>query len=176
MVRAQPVQLRLYLVEMRQIAHADRAAAHLVLIGRADAAPRRADLAGTRRRLAQTIEVAVQRQDQRAIVGNCEILGIDRHALRGQLLYLGLQSPGIQHHAIADDRQRPRHDARRQQRQLVGDIPDDQRMARVMPALKANHRIGAARQPVHDLAFAFVAPLGTDHRHIGQSLAFQARE
>ena len=45
-----------------------------------------------------------------------------------------------------------------------------------LAALKANHGIGAARQPVHDLAFAFVAPLGTDHRHIGQSLAFPARE
>ncbi len=42
---------------------------------------------------------------------------------------------------------------------------DDQRVARVVAALEAHHQVGAARQPVDDLALALVAPLGADqHR------------
>jgi hypothetical protein len=50
-----------------QVAHPDRAAADLVLIGRADAAPGGADLAGPRSVLAQRVEVAVEGQDQGAL-------------------------------------------------------------------------------------------------------------
>ena len=32
--------------------------------------------------------------------------------------------------------------------------------------LEPDHHVGAVRQPVDDLAFAFVAPLGADHRDI----------
>ncbi len=53
MVGAQPVELRVEIVEMGEVANADRAAPDLVLIGRADAAPRRADLARARGVLAQ---------------------------------------------------------------------------------------------------------------------------
>ena len=74
-MRAEPVELRIQRVEMRQIAHPDRAAADLVLVSRADAAPGGADLAGARRGLAQAVEIAVERQDQRAIVGDREVLG-----------------------------------------------------------------------------------------------------
>ena len=47
-VRAQAVELRLEIVEMGEVADADRAAADLVLVSRADAAPGGADLAGAR--------------------------------------------------------------------------------------------------------------------------------
>ena len=69
-VGAEAVEQRVELVEMREVADADRAAADLVLIGGADAAPRRADLARARRILAQRVEVAVDRQDQRAGLGD----------------------------------------------------------------------------------------------------------
>ena len=108
---AKPVELRLQAVEMSQIAHADRAAADLVLIGRPDTATGRADLALARRRFAQHIQIAVNRQDQRAIVGNGEIIGIDDHALPFELGDFRLQRPRIKHHAIADDRQGAAHDA-----------------------------------------------------------------
>ena len=73
----------------------------------------------------------------------------------------------IEHHAVADDRQLARpHDARRQQRQLVGGAVDDQRVAGIVAALEADDDVGLLGQPVDDLAFAFVAPLGADHDNI----------
>ena len=72
MVRAQAVEQRVEFVEMGEIAHADGAAADLVLIGRADAAAGGADLARARRILAQCVEIAVDRQDQRAGFGDIE--------------------------------------------------------------------------------------------------------
>ena len=80
-MRAEAVELRAELAEMGEVADADRAAADLVLIGRADAAPRRADLARARGILAQRVEVAVEGQDQRAGVGDLERLRRDRDAL-----------------------------------------------------------------------------------------------
>ena len=58
------------------------------------------------------------------------------------------------------------HDAGRQQRELVGDAVDDQRVAGIVAALEAHDDIGALRQPVDDLALALIAPLGADHRDI----------
>ena len=45
-------------------------------------------------------------------------------------------------------------------------------MARVVAALKPHDDIGALRQPIHDLAFALVAPLGTDHDNVRHSHTF----
>ena len=106
MVRAQPVEHRVEVVELRKVAHADRAAADLVLISGADAAAGGADLAGAARVLAQRVEVAVDRQDQRAIVGNHQHVGSDRDALLADALDLGLQRPRVEHDAIADHRRR----------------------------------------------------------------------
>ena len=77
------------------------------------------------------------------------------------------QRPRIDDDAVADDRQfaRPHH-ARRQQAQLVFDIADDEGVAGIVAALKAHHDVGPLRQPVDDLALAFVAPLGADHGDI----------
>jgi hypothetical protein len=33
-------------------------------------------------------------------------------------------------------------------------------------ALESHHAISVIREPVHDLAFAFVTPLGTDHDYV----------
>jgi hypothetical protein len=45
-------------------------------------------------------------------------------------------------------------------------VAHHQRVAGIVPALKAHHDVGAAGQPVHNLAFAFVTPLGADHGDI----------
>src|SRR3546814_16716882 len=82
-----------------------RAAADLVLIGGADAAPGGADLARPRRGLAQRVEVAVKGQDQRAIVGDGEIVGIDLDPLTAQLGDLVPQRPRIEDDAVAEERQ-----------------------------------------------------------------------
>jgi hypothetical protein len=110
---ADAVELRAELAEMGQVAHPDRAAADLVLIGRADAAPGRADLAGPRSVLAQRVEVAVEGQDQGAGVGDLEPFGRDLDALLGEPADLVPQRPGIEHDAVADHRERAARRCRR---------------------------------------------------------------
>ena len=81
MVGAEAIEQGVEPVEVREVADADGAAADLVLIGRADAAPRGADLAGAAGVLAQRVEVAVDRQDERAGLGDAQDVGRDRYAL-----------------------------------------------------------------------------------------------
>src|SRR3546814_5583856 len=81
---------------MGEVAQADRATAHLVLIGGTDAAPRRADLARAAGVFAQPVKIAMEGQDQRDVFGDVEIVRRDGDALGGQLLYLRLQRPGIE--------------------------------------------------------------------------------
>ena len=47
-------------------------------------------------------------------------------------------------------------------RRTVFAAADDQRMAGVVAALEAHDALRALGQPVDDLAFAFIAPLGAD--------------
>ena len=89
-------------------------------------------------------------------------------ALGAHALDLVQQRPGIDHHAVADHRQLALHHARRQQRELVDAVADHEGVAGVVAALEAHHHVGAVGQPVDHLALALVAPLGADHRHIGQ--------
>ncbi len=164
----QAVKARIQRLLIRQIGDADGAAADLVLVSRADAAPGGADFRGTGRLFAQPVKVLMQRQDQRRIFGDHQVFGGDGDALPAELVDFRKQRPGVQHNAIADDRHLAlTHDPRGQQRQLIDLIADDQRVAGVMTALKARDHIGAFRQPVNDLALAFVAPLRADDHHIG---------
>src|SRR5690606_34385010 len=140
--------------------------ADLVFISWADAAAGRADLALARCRLAQRVEIAVEREDERAIVRHREIGACHLDALTFQLLDFGLERPGIEHHAIADDGERPGDDARGHEADLVGLIAHHQRMPGIVPTLKAHHAVRPARQPVDDLAFAFIAPLGANHGYV----------
>ena len=76
------------------------------------------------------------------------------------------QMPGVEHDTVADDAELARvHDSGRQKRQLVGLIADDEGVAGVVAALEAHDDV-ALGQPVDDLAFALVAPLGAHHHHI----------
>src|SRR5260221_14135559 len=116
MVCAETVELGPELSKVGEIADADCPAADLGLIGRTDAAPRSADLAGARGVLAQSIEVAVDWKDQRAGLGDAENVGGNVDALLADALDLGLQCPWIEHHAVADDGWRAADDPARQQR------------------------------------------------------------
>ena len=166
-VRADPVQLRTKIVKVCQIADPDRAAANLVLIGRTDSAPRGADLARAAGIFAQGIKIAVERQDQRGIFGDLQVLRVHIDPLPLQLGHFIAEVPGIKHDAVADDRKRAGDNARGKQRQLVNLIAHDQRMTGIVATLKAHHGIGAAGQPVDNLALALIAPLSADYRYIG---------
>ena len=169
-VRADPVKLGAQRVKVRQIADPDRAAANLVLIGRADPAPGGADLARAAGIFAQGIKIAVERQDQRGILGHLQVLRVDLNPLPRQLGHFIAEVPRIEHHAVADQRQRAGDNPRGQQRKLVDLVAHHQRVPGIVPALKPHHGIGAAGQPIDDLAFAFIAPLGADHGDVRQGL------
>ena len=94
------------------------------------------------------------------------VAGDTRSPCAAHLVDLGQQRLGIDHHAVADDAELAAHHAGGQQRQLVGLVADHQRVAGVVAALEAHHDVGAAGEPVDDLALALVAPLGADHRDI----------
>ena len=73
----------------------------------------------------------------------------------------------VNHHAVADvARHAIAHDARGDQLQSGLHALDDERVARVVATLEAHHCLRVIRQPVHHLALAFVAPLGTDDDHV----------
>ena len=112
----------------------------------------------------------MERQNKRGVSGNAQVLARYGYALACELFDFGNQRPGVDHHPVADDgKLAGPHDARRQQRKLVGDAINDKSMARIVAALKPHYHIGALGQPVHQLSLAFIAPLGPDHRHIGHS-------
>lgn len=143
----------------------DRPAPDLVLVGRPDTTLGGADLQAGIGGLAEMIQLPVERQDQRGVVGDPQGRGGDLHTLGLDPVDLVHEMPGIDHDAVADDRELAAADhARRQQRQLVGDAVDDERMAGIMPALKPDDDVGLLGEPVDDLALAFVAPLRPQRR------------
>ena len=147
----------------------DRAAGHLVLVSRPDAALGRADLGSARaRRLAVGVQFAVKREDERNVLGDLQVGGRHLDALAADGLDLVDEMVGIEHHAVADHRELARaDDAGGKQRELEHLAVDHQRMAGVMAALETNDDVGGERQPVDDLALPFVAPLGADNNDIG---------
>jgi len=96
-------QLGLEALRVLEVLHAQRAARHLVLVGRPDALAGGADLAAAAafaQRLAGTIELDVERQDQRTGLGQEQ----PRAHLDAELLDafdLQQQVRGIDHHAVA---------------------------------------------------------------------------
>ena len=113
------------------------------------------------------IELAMNREDQRDIVGDLQIFRADTHALRFELGDLLDEMMRIEDDAVADHRQLAgAHNARRQERELVGDAVDNERVAGIVAALEAHDHVRLERQPIDDLAFALIAPLGADYDHI----------
>ena len=171
-MRQQAIDLAVEHRQVGEVHQADRAAADLVLVGRADAAAGGADGALAGGLLARDVELLVQRQDQRRVLRDAQALMGDGDALLLEPVDLGDQRARIEHDAVADHRKLVAHHARRQQRKLVGHAVDDERVAGVMTALEANDDVRLLRQPVDDLALAFVAPLRADHHHIRHSSSF----
>ncbi len=73
-MRQQAVDLAVEHLQIGKIHQPDRAAADLVLIGRADAAAGGADRALAGRLLARDVELLVQRQDQRRVLGDAQVV------------------------------------------------------------------------------------------------------
>ena len=118
---------------------------------------------------------AMKANGLKLLIGDAEHVGGHGDAHLAHALDLGLQGPRVEHHAVADHRRRAAHDAARQQGQFVRLVADDQSVAGVMTALEPHHHVGAARQPIDDLALAFVAPLGADDGDVSHVCSLVAR-
>ena len=108
----------------------------------------------------------MERQDQRARFADEQPRAhLDTDLL--EPLDLAYQVGRIDNDAVADvARHTVAHDARRDQLQCRLHALDHQRVPGVVAALEAHHRLSMVGQPVDDLAFAFVAPLGAYNNHV----------
>jgi hypothetical protein len=164
----QPRDLGVEEFRLGQIHQSNRAPADFVLVGGSDAALGGADdQASDLARFPVRVEFAVKRQNQRDVFGDLEVLWRHRHALRPNGVDLAFEVIRVEHHAVADDGQfAGSDDAGGQQRQLEDLVADHQRMAGVVAALETHDHVGGNREPIDDLALAFVAPLSADHHDI----------
>ena len=90
-------------LRLGQIADADGAARDLVLISWADASTGGADLVLAARRFPRTVQRAMQRQDQRRVLGDAQRLRRDDQALPREPGDLRQQRLGVDDDAVADD-------------------------------------------------------------------------
>ena len=174
-MQQQLVELHRHGLRLGQVADADGAAGDLVLIGRADAAAGGADLRVAARRLARAVDGRMQRQDQRCALSAIRSRsGPTARPCACTRAISASSASGIDHHAVADDAELAAHQARRQQRELVGLVADHQRVAGIMAALEAHDDLGATGEPVDHLALALIAPLGADHGDIRHVSSFRS--
>ncbi len=149
-----------------EIADADAAAGDLVLVRRADAARRRADLPLAAPRFRQQVEIAVIRQDEVRLVADDEA-AVDVDAVPGQLVDLGEERLRIDDDAVADDAgDAGMQDARRDQPQDELRAVDVDGVAGVVSALVPRDDREMRRQQIDDLALAFIAPLRAENCEI----------
>ncbi len=129
----QPLDLWRQRRQIGQIHEPNGAPADFILISRADAAFGGADAGRRIVGLAKCIELLMQRQDQRCVLGDTQIIRGHRNALFLELGDFIDQRLRIDHHAIADNGElATAHHAGRQQRQFVGDAIDHQSVAGIM--------------------------------------------
>ena len=148
-----------------QILHAQGTAGDFVFVRRADAASGRTDFGVTAffaGGFTGYVERCMERQNQRASFA---------HAQAGTHFYAGFFQPrnffkqlgNGKHHTVADVAFHARtHDAAGNQMQGGFHAVNHQRMPRVMTTLETHHALGGFGQPIHELAFTFIAPLGSD--------------
>gem|GEM_PF-3653361 len=174
LLRQRRLQLQAEDLLVQQILDADALAGGLVLVARADAALRGADLVLAQALLVRAVEILVVGHDDVRVAADLEVLAGDALGLQhGHLLD---EHAGVHHHAVADDRHRVVvHDAggHEVQRELL--IAVDDRVAGVVAALVAHDEIVFACDQVGYLAFAFVSPLGADEYRAGHMVRILSR-
>ena len=100
-------------------------------------------------------------------VGDGQVV-VDGDPAGGELGQLLLQRPGIDDHPVAHHAQDPgMQDARRDEMEDELLLAHLDGVAGVVAAVEAGHDLDLLREEVHDLAFAFVAPLGAGHHDVG---------
>jgi hypothetical protein len=139
----------------------------LSLVGRPDAAARRADLGLAEPMLARAVEVAVVRHDEMRVAADEQAVGGELVGL--EAVHLLDEHLGVDDAPVADDRRDVRvHDAARNEVQLERAAAVDDGVARVVAALEADDVVEVVGDQVGDLALALVAPLGADKNDSGR--------
>ena len=152
-----------------QVLHTQGAAGDLVFVGGANTPAGGADFfdaALFALGFAGNVECRVERQDQRAGLADTQAR-THFHTRLLQAFNFFKQLGCRQHHTVADVAlDACTHDAAGDQVQRRFDAIDDECVPCVVAALEAHHTLGAFGQPIHQLAFAFVTPLGAHHHDI----------
>ena len=149
-----------------EVGHAHAAAGHLVFVRGADAAARRTDLVSAQRRLSGMIKRYMVRHDERTVGGHAHA-GFRIHAVALEFVDFLKERFGRKDDAVTQVADRRRvHDAGRDEAQNRLIAVDDKRMPGVVAAVETNDAVDLLREPVDNLTFAFVTPLGTDHHYV----------
>ena len=161
-----------------QIRDTNGATTDLILITRPNAATGCADFCAFAGGLfTGAIKLAVERQDQRCIFRDHQGFWRNINALPGNGVDFLEQAPGVQNHPIADHRQlATAHNTRRQRMQFINRAVDHKSVARIVPPLEARDHIGTFAEPVNDLTFSFVTPLGAYNDDICHGLFLSQRK
>src|SRR5262249_12097032 len=153
-------------LRVEQVLNADPEPRGLVRVAGADAPAGGADLKLAELQLARRIELHVVGHDQVGVGGDAQAADVD--AAVAELLDLPREHRGVDDDAVADRAGLAGvEDPRRDQVELEGLAVADDRVAGVVPALKADHEIRLLREQISDLALPFVAPLGADYDDSG---------
>ena len=154
-------ELRFELRAVEEIAHSYANSAHLVLVRRSNASLRGADR--PRSFFAKTVDKDVLRKDDVRPIGD-EKLPADGNRSVFQRADLSKQRRRIDHRALRDEATcSGMKDPGRNQVQHVFFAANDERVSCVRAAGVTNHHRRISREKVDDLAFAFIAPLGSHH-------------
>ncbi|DAZ98525.1 TPA: hypothetical protein N0F65_007024 [Lagenidium giganteum] len=161
-------QLGLEVVEVAQVAHADAVAEHLGAVRWTDALLGGANLVAATTFLVEAVNLLVQVQHHvRAVRDEDATFIVNAHAL--QLVQLLQQTGQVHDDTVANDAHGVLvQNARRHQVELVLLAVVHDGVAGVGAARHARNDVVLLRQHVHELALAFIAPLGAQHHvHAG---------
>ena len=153
---------------VEQVLHADAQARRLVGVAGADAAARGADLEISQLLLAGHVEQQVVGHDQVGVGGDAQVpVSMPR---RRRAVELVRENARVDDHAVADHAQRVAvQDPARDQMELERLAVADDRVAGVVAALEADHRVRPLGEQVGDLSLSLVAPLGADDHGRGHA-------
>ena len=154
------------LLEIRRehVGHAQAAPGGLVGIGRADAAPGGADIILAAGGFQGFIQRLVGGGDEMGGIGNAQALRRSGDARLVENVHFIEQGARVDHHAIAQHGDHLRvDDAGWEQVQFENVRAHRNGVAGIIAAVIAGADICPGGEPVHDPAFSFVPPLGTNN-------------